>query len=294
MENKMPIFTKQEMLTELATIFLFEADHLMIGANSKMAIEFIGFEAKEHEYCFEAPEKVDLSRFEISKSFVSGFDYAFQPSMLNSLGEHEVQDLIVFMEGTPHVGGIGSGGETHKFMTTEGLCQSVADAVHARWKLEWDPIGAGSHEFTPHELALLANMTEGAVRNAIADKSEFGIKPIPGSKNPLKFSHDEAHRWLSARRGFIAGPTSIKDDKLLLESLKKAETANAFGKLLQRISFISSAQNLESLDFKSWCDGSFQYDRQQAIDLAKALQIDVPLLAGKALEVSLRRDTTGF
>lgn len=285
----MPNFTKKEMLTELATIFLFEADHIQLGANSAMAHDFIGFKKQQDVYYLETPEKVNLKRFEISGSFERGFEYAFEPSFLNSLGEHEVLELTAFMEGTPRAG---SDGETHKFMTPDGLCQNVVDAVHARWKLEWDYGRAGGHEFTPRELALLANMTEGAVRNAVADKSDFGIRPIPGSKNPLKFSHDEAQRWLTARRGFIAGPRSIKDDKLLLESLKKTETASAFGKLVERIAKASTTRlEFEGLDFKSWCDGTFEFDRQQAIDLAKALQIDVPLFVGKALEVSLRRNS---
>jgi hypothetical protein len=38
----------------------------------------------------------------------------------------------------------------------------VADAASARWKLEW--IADGTQTFTIRELALLANMTEGAVR----------------------------------------------------------------------------------------------------------------------------------
>ena len=174
-------------------------------------------------------------------------------------------------------------------MTPDGICQSVADTVHARWKLEWDPVGAGSHEFTPRELALLANMTEGAVRNAMSDKSEFGIRPIPAT-NPVKFSHDEALRWLSARRGFVAGPTSVKDDKLLLESLKKADTTAAFGKMLGKVYSISTARNnLKDLGFESWCNGTFQFDREVATKLARTLEIDVPTFVGKALEVSIRR-----
>jgi hypothetical protein len=288
----MPSFTKLEMLKELATILLFEADHITLGAGAKVAAAFIGFETGEHEYCFESPTKVDLSRFSISDSFKRGFDYAFEPSVLNTLGEHEVQDLVVFMDGTPRVGGVSSGGETHKFMTSEGLCRCVADAVFARWKLEWDPLGAGSYDFTPRELALLANMTEGAVRNAIADKSDAGIRTVPGSKNPVKISHDEAMRWLSARRAFIPMPKGVKDDKLLVESLKKADTAAALGKLISRIASVSaSADKFEDLDFGSWCDGSFQYDKNQAIRLAQRLEIDAPLFVGKALEVSMRRDS---
>jgi hypothetical protein len=190
------------------------------------------------------------------------------------------------MQGTPKAGGQG---ETHQFMTPDGLCQSLADAVHARWKLEWQP---GSGDFTPRELALLANMTEGAVRNAITDKSENGIRPVPGTKNPVKISQDEAHRWLLSRRGFIPGPSSVKDDKLLLENLKKAESASTFGKLIGRIARISEVDQVDfaTFDFESWCNGTFEFNKQDAVELAKKLEIDIPIFVGKALELSMRRD----
>ena len=144
-------FPKSEMLNELRTIFLFEADHILMGSGPEVAAQFIGFDPEFNEYCHLSPERVDLSRFSIAGSFERGYDYAFRPSLLNTLGEGEVQDLVVFMLGTPRAGGISSGGETHAFMTPEGLCQRVADTVLARWKLEWDPVGAGSHSFTTRE-----------------------------------------------------------------------------------------------------------------------------------------------
>src|SRR5260221_171532 len=148
MEMAMVDFTKEQMLDELRTIFLFEADHILLGAGEEMAAHFIGFPVgEESEFCFQAPSKVDLSRFKrIPGSLDRGYDYAFRPSVLNSLGEHEVQDLSVFMKSVPRAGGVVSGGETHRFMTPDGYCQTGADAAHARWKLEWDSPGVGSHE----------------------------------------------------------------------------------------------------------------------------------------------------
>ena len=282
----MPIFTKEEMLKELATIFLFEADHIAIGASIEKAVQFIGFECGLEDYCNEQSDKVDLKNYNICGSFERGYEYAFQPSVINNFGEHEVQDLNVFMEGTPKAGGQG---ETHQFMTSDGLCQSLADAVHARWKLEWQP---GSGDFTPRELALLANMTEGAVRNAISDKSENGIHPIPGTKNPVKISQDEAHRWLLSRRGFIPGPSNVKDDKLLLENFKKTESSSAFGKLVGKVAQALRVNDTDfsNIDFESWLNGTFVFEKQDAVELAQKLEIDVPIFVGKALELSMRRD----
>ncbi len=47
-------FTKEEMLSELRTIFLFEADHILLGAGEQAALGFIGIPVpQEGQYCFE-------------------------------------------------------------------------------------------------------------------------------------------------------------------------------------------------------------------------------------------------
>ena len=184
------------------------------GQGPVAAERFIGFPPGDaDEYCHRSPADVDLSQFQIASAFERGFDFAYRPSVMNTLGSHEIQDLTVFMLGTPRSGGVSSGGETHPYMTPDGLCQTVADAAHARWKLEWDSLGAGRHTFTTRELALLANMTEGAIRNALSDKSENGLRAVPNSKNPVLVEHAEAWRWLKGRRGFIPSPQRPRDDR---------------------------------------------------------------------------------
>jgi hypothetical protein len=292
-------FKKEEMLQELRTIFLFEADHILMGAGPEKAEHFIGFDCgDEGEYCHLSPEKVDLSRFGITGAFERGYEYAFQPSVMNTLGEDEVQDLNTFMYGTPRAGGISSGGETHVFMTPDGLCQRVADTVFARWKLEWDSVGAGSHAFTTRELALLADMTEGAVRNALADKSENGLRAVVGSKNPVVVEHAEAQRWLRGRRGFIPYPEHASTDRFLTEHLQNIQSSEALGRLIaQRLREASVTTVNEQMvsgwseaDINQWIAGSQAFNEQKARGLAEALGLEVPLFAGKALEVILRRD----
>ncbi len=291
----MPRFSKDQMLLELRTILLFEADHILMGAGDEMAKSFIGRDPPASgEYCHCSPEEVDLSRFPIAGSFDRGYDYAFRPSVTNSLGEGEVQDLNVFMLGTPRAGGISSGGETHRFMTPDGFCQTVADAVFARWKLEWEACG----DFTTRELALLADMTEGAVRNALADKSENGLRAIPGSRNPVTVDYAEAARWLKGRRGFIPSPERPKEDRFLVERLQSVQSAKALGQLLKeclRIRYSSEAEASRALawsiaEIRAWLDGIQDFDEGHAKRLAEALDLDVPLFVGKALEVILRRN----
>jgi hypothetical protein len=294
METAMARFTKEQMLNELRVIFLFEADHILMGAGREVAERFIGFEVPEDgQYCFEQPDRVDLRRFPISNVFERAYEAAFFPSVLTSFDDSEVQDLVQFMMGTPRAGGINAAGEPHSFMTPDGYCQSVADAVFARWKLEWDPAGLDGHTFTTRELALLANMTEGAVRNAIAHKSEDGLRVVAGMK-PVSVARDEAWRWLQNRRGFIPSPKRPSEDRFLCEHLRNIQSAAALGDLIRTQLSTSKQQTLgwTNDEIDEWCNGSFRFDEARACQLARALDFDVPLFVGKALEVSLRRDSS--
>jgi hypothetical protein len=292
----MASFTKDQLLNELRTIFLYEADHVLLSSGPGKAEAFIGFPIGEDgEYLNESASKVDLALFaNIAGSFERGFEFAFNRSRLNAFGEHEIQDLQVFMAGTPRAGGISSGGETHAFMTPDGYCRMVADATFARWKLEWK--NDESETFTTRELALLANMSEGAVRVAIADKSDGRLKTIPGSK-PVSVEFDEALRWLSGRRGFVAWPDRPADDRFLTRAIRDAETPKAFGQLIRQVAEKLASGSLEKAGFKAaesetWFDGSFAFDASRARVLAEALDIDVPMFVGKALEVTLRSEGT--
>ena len=295
----MPQFSKEEMFDELRTIFLFEADHILLSSGEEKATAFIGFPPGDaREYCHQSPSRVDLSLFSnITRSFDAGYELAFRPSVICTLGEEEVQDLMVFMDGTPRTGGISSGGEGHRFMTPDGYCQTVTDTVFARWKLEWDQGGDAGHTFTTRDLALLASMTEGAVRNALSDKSENGLKAIPGSK-PVSVEHAEALRWLTGRRGFVPWANRPAEDRFLTENFRELTSVAAFGHIVSRLVWtaLSSPQHASvtlgwtPAELDAWCNGSFIFDASRAEQLGSALGMDVPLFAGKALEVTLRRD----
>lgn len=287
-------FTKDEMLDELRTIFLFEADHLALGKGMEFAEAFIGYKVgTAGEFLHDDPKLVDLARFEITKTFSQGYDYAFRPSVISICGTDEVQDLAAFMLGTPRGGGISSAGELHSFMTPDGLCAQVAEAVQARWKLDLDE----GYDFSTRELALLSDMTEGAVRNALADKGEGGLKAKPGSK-PVKVDHAEAVRWLNGRRGFVPTPTRPIDDRFLLENIKAAETTERLSRLLTLViaeqfqdkQKLCAAAECSEAELAAWCDGTFVFDPEMATRLARSIGIDVPVFVGKALETTLRRD----
>lgn len=288
-------FSETQMCDELGAIFLFEAEHIQLGAGPAYAENFIGF-ASEGSYVDEPVSRVDLDRFAITRIFRWAYAAAFTPSITQwSGGLEEHDEILTFMQGLPRIGSVG-GGEAHEFMGSNGFCQTVCDIIHDRWKLEWHDGGAGGHTFTTRELALLANMSEGAVRNAMADKTGNGLKAIAGSK-PVSVEHDEAWRWLNGRRGFVPIPRRPADDRYLHSELKDLDNAQAFGKFVAKQVALdtSSAETLvasgwEEADLAAWSGGSFIFARERTIQLAQALNLDVPLFVGKALEVALRRD----
>ena len=282
-------FTKEAMLDELRVVFLFEADHLLLGAGHRMAETFIGLsldDVNDDQYCFASPALVDLSRFCVSDVLDRAYDLAFQPSVLTHFEEHEIQDLNTFILGLPRAGGTSAGGETHAFMESDGLCRTVADLAMARWRLDYSDWGG---EFTTRQLALLANMSEGAVRNAIADKSENGLRTIPNSK-PVAVEAKEAKRWLTGRRGFVPAPERLSNDPVAKQRLGSLQSVQEFGEFIRQCVMALRVDTQETPEIGDWIKGTFTFEAAVAQNLAERFELDVPLFVGKALEVSLRRD----
>lgn len=285
----MPKFTKQDVLDELRKILLVQGDHLIITAGPNVAEAFIGFPPGPYDWFYEGsdPALIDLSRFNIARLFDWCFDYAFTPSVLTRHDESYVQDLLVFMQGIPKCD---NGGDMLPFLSN-GLCHTVAEASHARFALE------EGLDLTTSQVALMANMTEGAVRNALAQKGDGGLHAIPGTKNPVMIEHAEALRWLHGRRGFVPTPENLSDDRFLIAQISNSRSARDLGKLLgriQRAAFESPEKAQEALGWseeklQSWLDGTQEFSVEDAAHLAKAINIDVPLFVGKVQEVVLRR-----
>ena len=297
-------FTKSEMLDELRTLFLFNAAYIEVAFGKEAAEALMGFrtpteDAVQCSYLWQDASKVDLDRFPISKDFERAYDFVFSPS-----GE-EIGDihgrLQAFMRGIPRdlIPSLYERIE-RTCLTPDGLCQMVADAAHARWKLEEadGPNGlfadASSLTFTTRELGLLANMSEGAVRNALADKSPSGLTAIPGSK-PVKVSRDEARRWLVGRRGFRAAPDRWRDPKTVHGRLAAVRTIDDLRTFLT--GYLVRFDDLKIWSWPSgdvqvdaWKAGDIPTDRKKIRDFAEAIGLDAPTFVGRVMEAIERRD----
>lgn len=279
-----PPITKDALLDELRTIFLFEADHLAMGKGSAAAEAFIGF-ASEQYYC-EEPVRVDLQGFRILGTVDAAYDYAFQVGAHYRFSEDQLQDFTVFLEGTPRVGGQGvDGGQTHPFMTPDGCCRRTLDAATARFRLD-----EGDGELTVRHLALLANMTEGAVRNALA---AAGIKAT-GSRTTVPIGI--AAEWLKGRRGFVETKPWSPDAQALLVALKAAMHPHQIGSVVRQAmdaahlteEAVAARLGWATTDIAAWCAGGFGPEPDAAAALAATLDLDPPLFAGRVVETALR------
>ncbi len=287
----MPRFSNDQIKNDLRKILLVQADHLANMANETIAAQFIGFalDGDGRHFAEADPARIDLERFHITSLLESCYEYAVNPSVLNRHDDSCVQDLQGFVLGIPEAA---FDGEIYLFLTDKGVCQTVAELSLARFKLD-----NGDH-LSSREVALLANITEGAVRNALADKSDSGLRAEPNTKNPIMIGNAEALRWLMGRRSFVPTPKSFDDDRYIAERVLKSRSSREIGEILARLSslrFGSSEEVSRELGwdedtFDAWCAGLQEFNETEAVQLAKALGIDVPLFVGKVRETTLRRD----
>ena len=282
---------KKRIRDELRKVLLIQADHLAITASEAVARNFIGLPLGEGDYYYSEMDNppIDLERFHATYLLETCHDYAFTPSVLTGHDDSLVQDLQIFALGMPPCD---AGGVIHDFLTDRGVCKTVAAASLARFKLD------EGDDLTSHEVGLLANVTDGAVRNALSNKSEGGLRAIPGSKNPIMIENAEALRWLLGRRGFMPTPESISDDRFLEERIKHVRSTEEFGQILARLSwpcFGTPEKAPEKLGwqaarFEAWLAGTQEFNETEAQRLAEAFGVDVPLFVGKARETTLRRE----
>jgi hypothetical protein len=92
-------------------------------------------------------------------------------------------------------------------------------------------------------------------------------------------------------------PKSLSRDAAFIRSFR-TQTAEGLGRIIGRRlwdSFGSPSKAAEALswslyDIESWEKGRQVFDMEQALQLAKAIDVDGSLFVGKALELTLRRD----
>ena len=214
--------------------------------------------------------------------------YAFAPTGDDLYDVNALHGMAHFLSGLPREDWDGS---VHGFPGLGGpsAMSDVLDAASARAAIDGQE-GTWTDDLSIRQLALLADITEGAVRNALSQGGAAGLAAVPGSK-PVRVSLDEARRWLPGRRGFRPTPTGPSDDPVLNERLR------GFDRMEQLTDFVGrhAARRLGSAEAlgaeaAGWLDGSYAFDAEAACCVAETIGADGPTFVGKALELALRRD----
>lgn len=269
---------------ELAATLIVQAKHIVLVTDSPdRGDAFLGCDPEDAR-----PEVVDLSRFPIAAEIEALHAYAFAPTGDDLYDVNALHDMAHFLSSLPREDWDGS---VHGFpgQGSPSAMADVLEAASARAAIDGQE-GTWTDDLSIRQLALLADITEGAVRNALSQSGAAGLTAVPGAK-PVRISLDEARRWLPGRRGFHPTPTGPSDDPIMNERLR------AFDRMEQLTDFISrhATRRLGSTEALgaeagAWLDGNYTFETSVARDVAEAIGADAPTFVGKALELALRRD----
>jgi len=276
-------FTKDEMGAELRETLYIQASQIAHSGSQEAACTFLGFA------CEFSParspgsgeiEQIDLARFPAWQYMSTAYDYAFQVGQCWRYDESNNHDIIAFSGGiTPEA----CYGDRSPFLDSNSKCRHVVDLAVGRWHLD---VGDG-RELTVRQLALLAGMSEAAVRNSLSTEK---IRPPVDAETALA--------WLNGRKGFV--PTRANENRQAFWSAHTHSLVNAsrlddgLRTILLDLSLTpdAAAQRagvpvdvVHSLLANSPAKASLE-------DLKKigaALDLDVPYFVGQAIEAALRQ-----
>lgn len=273
-----------DLRRELAATLIVQAKHIVLATDSpEQGAAYLGCNPEE-----AGAETLDLSRFPIAAKIEALHAYAFAPTGDDLYDVNALHGMAHFLSSLPREDWDGS---IHGFPRQGGpsAMADVLDAASARAALDGQE-GSWTDHVSTRQLALLADITEGAVRNALSQGGAAGLTAIPGAK-PVRVSLDEARRWLPGRRGFRPTPTGPSDDPVMNERLR------GFDRMEQLTDFVarhaarrSGSDEALGVDAASWLAGSYVFDAVAARRIATAIGADIPTFVGKAHELALRRD----
>lgn len=278
-------FTKEEMFEELRGILFIQASQIALVRHPDVADDFLGVAVEDWSNNPDADDlaKIDLDRFEFTRVLDMAYDFAFQAGAYWRFGADQEFEIAAFGAGvTPH----SFEGAQAPYLYDDSKVRHVVDMAIARSHLreEWD-IGICG-------LALLAGMTEPAVRNSL---SKEGIQT---TGKPAKVEAEVALKWLQNRRGFI--PTRADESKVQnrAEHVKCQLGYYPFPEAMEKI--IGDVKGLEIEQLAAMADFDLEVLKgmvagdKTCLDvpalqrLAAGLNIDGPRFVGVAIEYGLR------
>ncbi len=291
----MPQVAEDQLRRELAAVVVVMSHHIAIWSNDlQLAARFGGWD----EDAEPKIEDVDLDGFWAAKQVLGAYHYAFHPTSDDVHDTQALYELQEILSGLPREDFHGDARDFPSYRGPSAI-EDTVHAAHARAAIDGIDNGLTA-SLSVRQLALLADMTEGAVRNAMTQSGEARLAAILGEK-PVRFEIEEARRWLEGRRGYRATPKGMADDPLMDARLRSFERMEQLTDFIERharrnhegTEGLARALGWDARAMSPWLEGCFQFDAKEATDLARTLGADEATFAGKALELSLRRDRDG-
>tara|TARA_E500000318_G_scaffold107527_1_gene116955 strand:+ start:10234 stop:11160 length:927 start_codon:yes stop_codon:yes gene_type:complete len=159
---------------------------------------------------------VDLSKFHIAEALDLAYSAQFEKPDEWLLTAVESETLQAFLSTMPSSD---LSGTAPIWLTEEGACIRMARAGVALGKIQamlYGNVGIQGgvfdvfHLFSVRDMAALANMSEGSIRNALVSKKGDRLDKMEMPGGQVLIDPVEACRWLSERRGYRAHGGSIR------------------------------------------------------------------------------------
>lgn len=183
-------FTLDEVLDELRMMIWVTGSHVALLGKEGAAEALVpaDFDYGMSESPRSESPRIDLDDYGIARTLRDAYDFAFQVNDPGRFSGDDWGDLISFARG-----GVRSSwsGEMSPVMLEDSKIAHVVDMVNGRVNL------MSGDALSIRELALLARMTESAVRSALSSE---GIKT---EGRPASLPAEVAARWLPGRRGYV-------------------------------------------------------------------------------------------
>lgn len=187
-------FTWQQLEQDLRQVLLAEAAEIHWLAGEAAAEAFIGFplDIDEVERATSAPD-INLDRFNLTRLTRAAYESAFRVGAAPLLGEEDVDELeIVLGRLMPN----GLGRYASPMDRKDGPLRRTLLCAYLRWQISEGHLFEERLEVsTVEKLAVLAGMTEQAVRNSL---NREGLRAVRDKLEP-----DRLLNWLDNRRDFV-------------------------------------------------------------------------------------------
>ncbi|HYF87910.1 hypothetical protein [Azospirillum sp.] len=238
-----PPFSKDDLRAEAIEVFL------TLKSAASFAFQVNG----QHEdgfSCLYQPifsddERNDADKSQIIEYLIAAYDYCFDPDALFSIGAmrswlaafcllaSSLERMDQFNFPLQSTG--------HSFSAQTSLCIRTYRTMEARMKID-EPTEM-QEDLSVEEIALLANMTEGAVRNAMSENAKDRLRHHRNEQGQISIHPIDAADWLSRRRGFV---TKKGENRDIYEARRRLDTATTLAEFLAALNALRQRWHKES------------------------------------------------